>query len=223
MYAKYFKRTFDLVLSIIGIIVLFPFLLVLVIFGVIFMRGNPFFTQERAGKNGKEFKMIKLRTMDNRKDEKGKLLPDEKRINKYGRFLRSTSLDELPELFNIIKGDMSIVGPRPLLVDYLPYYTENEMDRHNVRPGLTGLAQIKGRNFLTWEEIFEYDIEYVESCSMLLDVYIILQTAKKVLLRKEIADVQTIMIDRDGNSWVVDNGEKKRLHKPLDEERKKKC
>lgn len=141
MYAKYFKRIIDFCLSIAGIVALSPLLIILMILGAIFMRGNPFFTQLRPGKDEKIFKLIKFRTMDNRKDENGNLLPDEVRLNKYGRFLRSTSLDELPELFNILKGNMAVVGPRPLLVRYLERYNDEQRHRHDVRPGLTGYAQ----------------------------------------------------------------------------------
>lgn len=219
MYARLIKRIFDLMLALLASIILSPLFLVLIIIGSIEMKGNPFFTQERPGLHERVFKLIKFRTMSNAKDRQGNLLPDEDRINKYGRLLRSLSFDELPELFNIIKGDMSIVGPRPLLVSYLPYYSEKERHRHDVRPGLTGLAQVKGRSFLTWEEIFEYDLKYVEHCSFRLDISIILQTVRKVLARGEIADVQTITVDDEGNNWVIDHGVKKRLHKPLNEER----
>lgn len=183
MYAKCFKRVIDFVLSFIGLIVLSPIFLILIVLGAIFMKGNPFFTQKRPGKNEKIFKLIKFRTMDNRKDKDGNLLPDEVRLNKYGRFLRSTSLDELPELFNILKGDMAIVGPRPLLVEYLPYYSEREKLRHSVRPGLTGYAQAHGRNSVTWEEKFEMDVKYVENITFIRDVIIIFDTVKAVLKR----------------------------------------
>ena len=148
------------------------------------MKGNPFFTQKRPGLNEKVFKLIKFRTMSNAKDEFGNLLPDELRINKYGKFLRSTSLDELPELFNILKGDMSIIGPRPLLVSYLNYYTETERHRHDVRPGLTGLAQVNGRSFITWEEIFQYDLQYVSELTFGLDIKILFKTVMTVLKRE---------------------------------------
>lgn len=167
--------------------VLSPILLVLIIVGAISMKGNPFFIQERPGKNENIFKLIKFRTMTCEKDNMGKLLPDNKRLTKYGRFLRSTSLDELPELINILKGDMSIVGPRPLLPEYLPYYTEIEKHRHDVRPGLTGLAQVSGRNSLSWEERFQLDLCYVESIKFSNDVKIILDTVKKVLIRDGIS------------------------------------
>ena len=183
MYAKCFKRVIDFVLSFIGLFVLSPIFLILIVLGAVFMKGNPFFTQQRPGKNEKIFKLIKFRTMDNRKDKDGNLLPDEVRLNKYGRFLRSTSLDELPELFNILKGDMAIVGPRPLLVEYLPYYSEREKLRHSVRPGLTGYAQAHGRNSVTWEEKFEMDVKYVENITFIRDVIIIFDTVKAVLKR----------------------------------------
>ena len=170
MYAKYFKRIIDFILSLIALIVLSPVLVVLMILGAVFMRGNPFFTQPRPGKNEKIFKLIKFRTMDNRKDADGNLLPDEVRLNGYGKFLRSTSLDELPELANIVKGDMSIIGPRPLLVRYLDYYTEEERKRHNVRPGLSGYAQVHGRNNVNWGERMKMDIYYAEHISFGMDV-----------------------------------------------------
>lgn len=186
MYKKCFKRCLDFILSLLALIVLSPILLVLMMFGTIFMHGNPFFTQKRPGKDEKIFNLIKFRTMDNRKDIEGNLLPDDVRLNKYGRLLRSTSLDELPELINILKGDMSIVGPRPLLVEYLPYYTKEEKHRHDVRPGLTGLAQVNGRNTITWEEKFGYDIKYVDNITFIRDVSIILKTVEKVFKRSDI-------------------------------------
>lgn len=181
MYAKYLKRVIDFSLSLIALIVLSPLLLVLIVLGTVFMRGNPFFTQERPGKDEKIFKLIKFRTMDNRKNKEGKLLPDEVRLNKYGRFLRATSLDELPELANIVKGDMSLIGPRPLLVKYLPYYTEREHLRHSIRPGLTGYAQVHGRNKVTWEEKFEMDVWYAEHLTFLTDIKVFFDTIKVVL------------------------------------------
>ena len=181
MYAKYLKRVIDFSLSLITLIVLSPLLLVLIVLGTVFMRGNPFFMQERPGKDEKIFKLIKFRTMDNRKNKEGKLLPDEVRLNKYGRFLRATSLDELPELANIVKGDMSLIGPRPLLVKYLPYYTEREHLRHSIRPGLTGYAQVHGRNKVTWEEKFEMDVWYAEHLTFLTDIKVFFDTIKVVL------------------------------------------
>lgn len=192
MYAKFFKRMFDFVLSFGALLVLSPVLLVLTVIGAVAMRGNPFFCQERPGKkdkNGNEkiFKLIKFRTMSNAKDKDGNLLPDEKRLNKYGKFLRSTSLDELPEIINIALGQLSIVGPRPLLVKYLPRYTEEQRRRHDVRPGLTGLAQVSGRNAISWEEKFRLDVEYVDNITFFGDIKIILATVKAVLKREGIS------------------------------------
>lgn len=191
MYAKYFKRFLDFILSLMALIVLSPVLIVLTVIGVFTMKGNPFFVQLRPGKKGKDgkekiFKLIKFRTMSNAKDKDGKLLPDDVRLNKYGRFLRSTSLDELPELINILKGNMSIVGPRPLLVRYIPRYTEEQRRRHDVRPGLTGYAQINGRNAISWEERFAYDVEYVDNITFIGDITIILGTVKAVFKRSGI-------------------------------------
>ena len=194
MYAKYFKRMLDFTLSLGAIIVLSPILLVLTIVGVVAMGGNPFFTQDRPGKNEKIFKLVKFRTMNNKKDKKGNLLPDEKRLTSYGKRLRSTSLDELPELFNILKGDMSIIGPRPLLVQYLPYYKKSERKRHSVRPGLTGLAQVSGRNFLNWDDRLACDVEYVDKMSFKEDLRIILMTIK-VVLKKEGISVDSTSIE----------------------------
>lgn len=192
MYAKCFKRVLDFTLSLLALIILSPVFLILTIVGAIAMDGNPFFTQARPGKidkrTGKEkiFKLVKFRTMSNKKDKNGNLLPDDVRLNKYGRVLRSTSLDELPELWNILVGDMSIVGPRPLLVSYLPYYTEEERHRHDVRPGLTGLAQVSGRNTLTWEDKFGFDIKYISNISFVEDLKILFKTVEKVFKRSDI-------------------------------------
>lgn len=187
LYRQFFKRFYDMLLSGIAILVLSPILLILIILGAIKMKGNPFFTQLRPGKNEKIFKLVKFRTMSNAKDENGNLLPDEKRLTRYGKILRSTSLDELPELFNIFVGHMSIVGPRPLLPQYLPYYTEEERKRHKLRPGLTGWAQIHGRNNIkSWEERFELDIYYIERCSLWLDIKALVLTVVKVLKRSDI-------------------------------------
>lgn len=187
MYAKCFKRVIDFLLSLIALIIISPILLVLIILGTVFMRGNPFFTQERPGKNEKIFKLIKFRTMDNRKDKSGKLLPDKVRLNKYGRFLRASSLDELPELVNILKGDMSIVGPRPLMARYLSYYTDEERKRHSVRPGLSGYAQVHGRNNVDWAERMKMDVYYVEHVSLKMDLKILIETILIVLKREGIS------------------------------------
>lgn len=186
MYAKFFKRIIDFLLSLIALLVLSPVLLILMIVGAFAMKGNPFFTQLRPGKNERIFKLVKFRTMTCEKDANGNLLPDDKRLTKYGKFLRSTSLDELPELWNILKGDMAIVGPRPLAVQYLDYYTDSERKRHNVLPGLTGLAQVNGRNSITWEEKFAYDLEYVEKISFGRDIKIVLKTIQTVIGHKDI-------------------------------------
>lgn len=192
MYAKYLKRVIDFLLSLTALIVLSPLLLVLIVLGTVFMKGNPFFTQERPGKDEKIFNLIKFRTMDNRKNREGKLLPDEVRLNKYGRFLRATSLDELPELANIVKGDMSIIGPRPLLVRYLDYYTEEERKRHNVRPGLSGYAQVHGRNNVNWGERMKMDIYYAEHISFSMDVKILIDTIL-IVLKREGTSVEGMM------------------------------
>ena len=187
MYAKFFKRFIDFSLSLIALIVLSPILLMLIIIGAIAMKGNPFFTQLRPGKidpkTGKEkiFRLIKFRTMSNKRNDEGALLPEAVRLNKYGRILRSTSLDELPELLNILIGDTSIVGPRPLLVRYLSEYNEEQRHRHDVRPGLTGLAQVNGRNALDWEEKFKLDVAYIRNITFLGDVMIIWKTVMSVL------------------------------------------
>lgn len=187
MYAKFFKRFLDFILSLIALLVLWPVLLILAIIGAIAMRGNPFFTQQRPGKDEKIFHLIKFRTMSNAKDMDGNLLPDEQRLNGYGKFLRATSLDELPELLNILKGDMAIVGPRPLLVKYLPLYNEEQHHRHDVRPGLTGYAQVHGRNAISWEERFKMDVAYVRNITFARDVRILFQTVVAVLKREGIS------------------------------------
>lgn len=181
MYQKYFKRLLDFVFSLSALCVLWPVLLILTVTGAIFMKGNPFFCQARPGKNEKIFYMRKFRTMDNRKDANGNLLPDAQRLNRYGRFLRATSLDELPELWNILIGDMSFVGPRPLLVQYLPLYNAHQRKRHTVRPGLTGFAQAHGRNALSWEQRFDMDVWYVAHISFKTDLCILWDTVKAVL------------------------------------------
>jgi lipopolysaccharide/colanic/teichoic acid biosynthesis glycosyltransferase len=188
LYRQFFKRFYDIVLSGLAIIVFSPLLILLTIIGAIKMKGNPFFTQQRPGKNEKIFKLIKFRTMTCEKDENGNLLPDEQRLTKYGKLLRSTSLDELPELVNIFIGNMSIVGPRPLLVEYLPYYTVEEKNRHNIRPGLTGLAQINGRNNLSWDDRLHYDVIYEQKYSLWLDISILFKTVIKVIKRSDISE-----------------------------------
>lgn len=194
MYAKFFKRFLDIVISLIALIVLSPILVILTIVGAVAMRGNPFFVQMRPGKidkkTGKEkiFPLIKFRTMSNKKGRDGKLLPDSERLNAYGKALRASSLDELPELVNIALGHLSCIGPRPLLPEYLPWYTEEERHRHDVRPGLTGLAQVSGRNNVEWDRRFQLDVEYVRNISFVNDVKIVLLTIKKVLGKSDVAE-----------------------------------
>ena len=186
MYKKFFKRFLDIFISFIAIIVLLPIYLIIGILVLIFMGWPIIFKQPRPGKNEKIFNMYKFRTMTNKQDKNGKLLPDKDRLTKFGIFLRKTSLDELPELFLILLGKMSFVGPRPLLVEYLDYYTEEEHHRHDVRPGLTGLAQVSGRNLLTWDEKLKIDIDYVNNITFIVDVKIILKTVKTVFKREGI-------------------------------------
>ena len=186
MYAKYIKRILDFVLSLIALIVLSPVMFVIYILVRIKLGSPVIFKQERPGKNEKIFTLYKFRTMTDERDEECNLLPDEQRLTKFGKILRSTSLDELPELINILKGDMAIVGPRPLLVRYLPCYTEEEKHRHDVRPGLTGLAQVNGRNAISWEERFKIDLKYVNNISFKEDIKIILETIKKVTKKEDI-------------------------------------
>ena len=211
MYAKFFKRLIDFILSFTALIVLFPLLLVLTIVGAITMKGNPFFVQPRPGKKGKDgkekiFKLIKFRTMSNAKDKNGNLLPDDVRLNKYGRFLRSTSLDELPELINIAVAHMSIVGPRPFLVRDCVFMTDEQRRRHDIRPGLTGLAQINGRNNITWEQKMEYDLQYIDNgITFIGDVKIIFQTVGKVLKKSDIVRDGTVS-DMDFGDWLLMEG-----------------
>ena len=187
MYAIFWKRVLDLLISAAALLLLSPLLLVLSCVGAVAMGGSPFFLQTRPGLREEPFRLIKLRTMSNARDGEGRLLPDEQRLNRYGRFLRSTSLDELPELINILKGDMSLVGPRPLLMEYLPLYNESQRHRHDMRPGLTGLAQVNGRNAQSWEERFALDLRYVRDVSLRLDLRILLKTVGAVLRREGIS------------------------------------
>lgn len=173
----------DLLLSLLALAILWPILVILTLIGAVAMRGNPFFTQRRPGRGEKIFRLIKFRTMSNKRDASGNLLPDEQRLNGYGRFLRSTSLDELPELLNIFVGQMAIVGPRPLLPSYLPLYSEEQRHRHDVRPGLTGYAQVHGRNAVDWEERFRLDVWYTQHITLRQDIRILLDTVRVVLKR----------------------------------------
>lgn len=194
----------DFIISLLALTVLSPLLLVLTLVGAVKMRGNPFFVQERPGRNGRVFRLIKLRSMTNEK-KNGELLPDEERLTGYGRFLRRTSLDELPELWNILVGHMSIVGPRPLLVKYLPLYNEHQARRHEVRPGLTGWAQVNGRNSITWEQKFDYDVWYVDHVSFALDVRIVMMTVRSVLKREGISgDNNATMAEFTGSAESKD-------------------
>ena len=213
MYADCFKRIIDFILSLVALIVLSPIFLVLIIVGAIAMGGNPFFTQLRPGEvdkktgNEKIFKLVKFRTMSNAKDKEGNLLPDDKRLNSYGRFLRSTSLDEIPELWNILRGDMAVVGPRPLLVRDMVFMTSEQRRRHSVRPGLTGLAQVNGRNNITWEKKLEYDLQYIDNgITFFRDIQIILQTVGKVLKRSDTVREGTES-DMDLGDWLLIQGE----------------
>ena len=204
MYAKYIKRILDLILSLMALILLMPLMLIIGILVAINLGTPIIFKQKRPGKDEKIFTLYKFRTMTDEKDERGKLLPDSQRLTKFGKFLRSTSLDELPELINILKGDMSIVGPRPLLVEYLKLYNEEQKHRHDVRPGLTGLAQTSGRNAITWEEKFEKDIEYVHNISFIGDVKIIIKTAIKVFKREGISGTNSDTMQKfEGNKEKI--------------------
>ena len=198
MYQKWLKRLIDIVVSAAGIIVLSPVLLILWIIVRVKLGKPAIFTQERPGKDEKIFKLYKFRSMTDERDEKGELLPDEVRLTAFGEKLRGTSLDELPELFNILKGDMSLIGPRPLLVGYLPYYTKREQLRHSVRPGLTGLAQVSGRNFIAWDDRLAKDVEYVENLSLLMDLKVLLRTVMVVFKREDVA-VETDSVE--GYLW----------------------
>ena len=211
MYAKFFKRLIDFILSVTALVVLSPVLLILTVVGAIAMKGNPFFLQPRPGKKGKDgkekiFKLIKFRTMSNAKDKDGNLLPDDQRLGKYGAFLRSTSLDELPSLANIALAHISIVGPRPQLVRDMTFMTEEQRRRHNERSGLTGLAQINGRNNITWERKFEYDLQYIDGgITFLGDMKIIFQTVGKVLKRSDTVREGTVS-DMDFGDWLMMQG-----------------
>lgn len=210
VYARYIKRILDFTIALVGLIVLSPILVFLVLVGIFTMRGNPFFSQLRPGKNEKIFKLVKFRTMSNAKDKNGELLPDEVRLNKYGKFLRSTSLDELPELWNILKGDLSIVGPRPQLVRDMVFMNEKQRQRHYVRQGLTGLAQVNGRNNISWEEKFQWDLRYVQNVTFSGDIQIIFKTIGKVLKRSDTV--------REGTASDLDFGDYLLFEEKIDRE-----
>ena len=203
MYRHFFKRVLDIVCALLALTVFSPLFLALMIVGAIKMKGNPFFTQERPGYKEKIFKLIKFRTMTNEKDENGNLLPDEVRLNKYGKFLRSTSLDELPEAINILIGDMSVIGPRPLLVRYLPLYNAEQHRRHDVKPGLSGWAQINGRNTVSWEDKFKMDVWYADHVSFFLDVKIVFLTVGKFIKREGISSETSVTMEEFKGSQEV--------------------
>ncbi len=186
MYHSYTKRLIDFTVALLGLIMWSPILLIIVIILLITNKGKPFFFQERPGKNEKIFKIIKLKSMNDKKDDSGELLPFEKRITRIGKFIRKYSLDEIPQLFNVLKGDMSLIGPRPLLVKYLPLYNDFQKKRHDVRPGITGWAQVNGRNTITWEQKFKLDVWYTENVTLKTDVKILFSTIKKVLFKEDI-------------------------------------
>jgi len=194
MYKNVFKRIFDLLASLFGFIVFSPIFIIVCIFLWFANDGKPFFFQQRPGKNGKIFKIIKFKTMNDRKDATGNLLPDAMRLTKIGAFVRKTSLDEVPQLLNVIKGDMSLIGPRPLLIQYLKLYNDFQNRRHEVRPGITGWAQVNGRNAISWDKKFEYDVWYVDNISLVIDIKIIFKTIQKVIKSEGInsADAATI-------------------------------
>lgn len=181
MYRTFFKRAFDFIFSVLAFTALLPVFLVVTIFLFFANNGKPFFFQRRPGKNNKVFLLVKFKTMNDKKDREGKLLPDEKRITRFGKFVRTSSLDEIPQLLNVIKGDMSLIGPRPLLVEYLPLYSPTQIRRHEVRPGITGWAQVNGRNAISWERKFELDVWYVDHLSFTLDIRIFILTLKKII------------------------------------------
>ncbi|MEE0947361.1 MAG: sugar transferase [Bacteroidales bacterium] len=190
MYKNFFKRIIDFTIVFIALLIIWPILLVITIWLHFANKGaGAFFTQERPGKDGKIFKVIKFKSMTDERDENGKLLPDTQRLTKVGKFVRSTSIDELPQLINVLKGDMALIGPRPLLPEYFPYYTEREQLRHTVRPGITGWAQVNGRNNVTWDQKLEYDAYYVEHLSFAMDIKVLFATIKNVLERKDVVVV----------------------------------
>ncbi len=206
MYKRYVKRPLDIVCALSAIIVFSWLYVILIILGAVFMRGNPFFTQIRPGKDEKLFKLIKFRTMDNRKDKNGNLLPDEVRLNKYGRMLRKTSLDELPEAFNILFGDMSVVGPRPQLVRDMVFMSPEQRKRHTVRPGLSGLAQVNGRNGISWDNKLNFDLKYIENITFCGDVKIVLSTVVKAFVKQEDISQEGFDTAEDYGDWLVHEG-----------------
>lgn len=222
-YERYIKRPLDTFLSTVALVILSPVLIITYLLVKKNLGSPVFFMQERLGKNEKPFKLIKFRSMTNETDKDGNPLPDADRLTPFGERLRSSSIDELPELLNIIKGDMSVIGPRPLPNIYKDYYTDEEHHRHDVRPGLSGLAQVNGRNFLSWEEIFSFDITYVKNISFKQDISIIVSTIAKVFERKNIEDPTLIQKEADGKYHIKQDGKDYVVHGLLNEERKKHC
>jgi len=196
MYKAYFKRILDFNIALLGLLILSPLLLFVIIGLTIANNGKPFFFQLRPGKNGKIFKIVKFKTMNDKKDNEGNLLPDEKRLTKIGSLVRKTSLDELPQLFNVLKGEMSLIGPRPLLPEYLPLYSEEQNRRHEVKPGITGWAQVNGRNAISWEDKFKYDVWYVNNAGFLVDLKILFLTIKKVLVSEDISSKTSLTMEK---------------------------
>ena len=196
MYKNYLKRLFDFLAAFFGLLVLSPLFIVVMIGLYVANQGKPFFFQARPGLNERIFKIIKFKTMNDKKDAQGNLLPDADRLTKIGTFVRKTSLDEIPQLINVLKGDMSLIGPRPLLVQYLPLYNAEQKKRHDVRPGITGWAQVNGRNAISWQQKFEYDVWYVDNISFLLDIKILFLTLKKVIKRSDINSATTATMEK---------------------------
>ena len=196
MYRKGIKRFIDFIIGLLALFFLFPLMLIIGLILSFHLKGNCFFVQQRPGLNGNIFRVVKFRTMSNRRDENGELLPDHERLSGFGKFIRKTSLDELPQLWNVLKGDMSLVGPRPLLVEYLPLYSDEQKRRHDVRPGITGWAQVNGRNAISWEKKFELDVWYVDNLSFALDVKIVLMTIMKVLEGRDIAQEGHVTMEK---------------------------
>ena len=206
IYKNYFKRPLDFILALVGLIILSPIILISIIILAISFKESPFFTQRRPGKNEKIFSVLKLKTMNSKKDDQGNLLPDTERLTPMGIFIRKTSIDELPQLINVLKGDMSLIGPRPLLIRYLPYHTEREKKRFLIRPGITGLAQISGRNFISWEDRFEKDVEYYENLTFATDVKIFWKTLMKIISSEDIevdpqGNPEMEFLDIERSSW----------------------
>lgn len=222
MYANFFKRLIDFTLSLAALLVLSPVMLILVVLGAVKMKGNPFFTQLRPGKDEKIFKLIKFRSMTCETDEEGNLLPDAQRMTRYGQLLRASSLDELPELLNILKGDMALVGPRPQLVRDMVFMTEDQRRRHRIRPGLTGLAQVSGRNNITWEQKLQHDLTYLDSgITFFGDIKILLMTVFKVFKREDIVREGTVS-DMDFGDWLLQKGDVTKEEYDLRQEEAKK-